>query len=50
MNFTIAQIDGMSDIAGSITLTEFQLMLADLNQDKKVNVFDNALLKRKLIG
>ncbi|MCM1228016.1 MAG: hypothetical protein NC320_11455 [Clostridium sp.] len=50
LNFTIAQIDGMSDIAGGITLTEFQLMLADLNQDKNVNVFDNALLRRKLIG
>lgn len=50
LNFTIAQIDGMSDIAGSITLTEFQLMLADLNQDKKVNVLDNILLRRKLIG
>lgn len=50
VNFTIAQIDGMSDIAGSVTLTEFQLMLADLNQDKKINVFDNILLRRKLIG
>ena len=50
VNFTIAQIDGMSDIAGSVTLTSFQLMLADLNQDKKVNVFDNIVLRRKLIG
>lgn len=50
LNFTIAQINGMSDIAGSITLTEFQLMLADLNQDTKVNVFDNIILRRKLIG
>ena len=50
MNFTIAQIDGIRDIAGSISLTEFQLMIADLNHDKGVDVFDNVLLRKKLIG
>lgn len=48
LNFNISLIDCMNSIANGITLTEFQLMLADINFDQIINAFDAVLLRRRL--
>lgn len=45
LNFNVAALD----ITGVAQLSEFQLMLADVNGDGKINILDDILLKRKLI-
>ncbi|WP_337403517.1 leucine-rich repeat protein [Porcipelethomonas sp.] len=45
LNFNVASLD----ITGVAQLSEFQLMLADLNGDEKINVIDSTYLRRKLL-
>ena len=48
-NFNITEFDGMNSFMDeSSILTRFQLLLCDLDIDKKINVFDSIILKRKL--
>lgn len=46
LNFNVAFLD----VIGVAQLSEFQLMLADLNGDGRIDVFDSIILQRKYIN
>lgn len=52
VNFNVAAInqDTSGDIGSSLTLTEFQLMLGDVNYDKEVNVVDVVIVNQKVFN
>lgn len=50
MNFNITQMNILNGLVDNLTFSAFQELLADMDKNNKLNIFDLIALKRKLIN